>query len=1132
LGQTEGVAWLQTRDDLTQLLTRAAFTRDLNRRGAAAYSSLLLLDLDHLKLLNDTLGHPAGDEQLRRLGQALRTLSPPSARAYRLGGDEFALLSGLGGAALSDWAQEFVLTLRRTPERPISVSGGIVPLLPGDDPDERVACADRRLYQAKQAGRGQVISSDQNSPFTSPTHRLLERDDQRARATRWLHRGLIESGELSVYAAPGAGLSAFMAELEIVARHLGFQTLLVGGDPVRRCRPSGAWHTARLDGIALESGELITALRGAERPLAVLLDTPEHFDTETNATLQSVLDSAQAIIRGHGDERRPGRPGTQLNLPPLSQAGVLQLGRALGESLSPEGAEWLHQRSAGCPAPLLEWLSALRLEARLRRLSTAALAGLPAADWEDAVARHLPARLVWPRPPLYGRQLHLQQAVTRLRYSPLLTITGPPGRGKTRFAEQLLGELSAQFSGGGHLVSLAGLNDAGLVLARITQTLIGQSGQDLTPASLGRLLARRPTLLVLDDASSPAALDAASLEAVLGHSSLTRLVVLAPEALGVSGESTLLLPPLEPSAVRAALSQTLISRRSGTATQAEAAEQANLDELVSWVAGEARRLETALAQLRVDELKGAAGNQLGSVLESSLTALALQQLGGPEPDQGAGWQRLGADERARLAALSNLDGPFTLSWAAQVSGASSFLLSALRDQAYLHAEGSGLYRLPNALARQAGAELRRLPERAAQLAAQTLTLLGQTCTAQAHRSAAWFTQLDTVYPSLRSTLAGLRRTPPTGRADQLRADPGRDWAEVVLALTPYRLSRGDLHEARADLAAVAFHLPDQGDILPLRLRLAQVQVGQHLGIYEEQDAELKALPLRHPLWPAAALIEARSLHRRSLYQQSQALFGQVARHPDCTPSQRVAGLDGQARSTIYRGDLPAAWALISLARQETGHLDDPLLSAGVLNTAALIATEQRDLPGASDLFGEALEIHRTFGDQAGATLNLTGLAWASLLGGDAARSAELSRQVLRQAQDAGNLWELANALINLGHALSAAADHAQARSAYLEGIRLAWTGDMPSLVAEALAGLAGLRAVTSGAQAYTLLELALNHPGANAECRRFFAPLEAQLGTQVRPAQRTAAVHPEDRALLLELELLPPDPVGERPQGV
>jgi diguanylate cyclase (GGDEF)-like protein len=149
-------------DQLTGLATRRTLMRHLQRlldRGERP--AILYVDLDDFKLVNDTLGHAAGDELLRHVAGAMARLVGPGDLIARQGGDEFALV--LPNAAE---ASPLALRLRAAITEPVSVRGvqmqvggsiGIA-VAPGDglDADSLVEAADGAMYEAKTSGRDQI----------------------------------------------------------------------------------------------------------------------------------------------------------------------------------------------------------------------------------------------------------------------------------------------------------------------------------------------------------------------------------------------------------------------------------------------------------------------------------------------------------------------------------------------------------------------------------------------------------------------------------------------------------------------------------------------------------------------------------------------------------------------------------------------------------------------------------------------------------------------------------------------------------------------------------------------------------------------------------------------------------------
>ena len=148
-------------DPLTGAYNRAAFAagRGLGL-AASAYGVAVMLDLDHFKAVNDTHGHPVGDELLRHLVATLRELLRASDSIYRWGGDEFVAV--LPGASAEDVSQRLARALPEAPPLrgddgvvvPLRVSFGAAPFTSGADLSAAIAAADRRMLANKRRQDG------------------------------------------------------------------------------------------------------------------------------------------------------------------------------------------------------------------------------------------------------------------------------------------------------------------------------------------------------------------------------------------------------------------------------------------------------------------------------------------------------------------------------------------------------------------------------------------------------------------------------------------------------------------------------------------------------------------------------------------------------------------------------------------------------------------------------------------------------------------------------------------------------------------------------------------------------------------------------------------------------------------
>jgi len=157
---------LSVTDDLTRLYNSRYLHQMLRRETKRSMRSgrplsLLFVDLDGFKQVNDTLGHAAGDELLTRIGEALRSILRDSDVLARIGGDEFALILPDTDAAEARHAADRILEAFR--DRPfVGEQRGPVPIaasigiatFPADGRTgtELIAAADAALYQVKRGG--------------------------------------------------------------------------------------------------------------------------------------------------------------------------------------------------------------------------------------------------------------------------------------------------------------------------------------------------------------------------------------------------------------------------------------------------------------------------------------------------------------------------------------------------------------------------------------------------------------------------------------------------------------------------------------------------------------------------------------------------------------------------------------------------------------------------------------------------------------------------------------------------------------------------------------------------------------------------------------------------------------------
>ncbi|MDO9422472.1 MAG: EAL domain-containing protein [Herminiimonas sp.] len=258
---------LATVDPLTALANRRCFdtrTGEMIQLSARVGRSLQLfmIDLDRFKEVNDTHGHPAGDELLRQVASRLKGLSRESDFIGRLGGDEFGLLQigPIDFASSGEFASKLVSCLADPFHIgdvvvQISASVGIASSpLDGTDPEELLKKADLALYKAKSAGRNRFHYFTDELDRIARKRRMDSEELRRVVSDRsfWLvYQPIVEStsGRATAMEAlirfPGPALSGYTVDYVIdLAREIGLISEIGGWVFGEACTQLRRWKDA------------------------------------------------------------------------------------------------------------------------------------------------------------------------------------------------------------------------------------------------------------------------------------------------------------------------------------------------------------------------------------------------------------------------------------------------------------------------------------------------------------------------------------------------------------------------------------------------------------------------------------------------------------------------------------------------------------------------------------------------------------------------------------------------------------------------------------------------------------------------------------------------------------------------
>ncbi|MEV8504131.1 EAL domain-containing protein [Actinoplanes sp. NPDC051475] len=324
-------------DSLTGLASRALFLTRMERAFTAAGEArtgtgVLFVDLDRFKVVNDSLGHAAGDVLLVGVAERIRACLRPGDTAARLGGDEFAVLLPMAYDASEavPVAQKILEALREPfvlagKETFVSCSIGIAYSAPGElkDAHDLMVRADLAMYQAKKEGKDRLESFEPAMQISFQAGLQLEADLRRAVVRhefelRYQPIVHLRTGEITGLEAlvrwqhPERGL---IPPLDFIPLAEETGMIVPIGEWVLReaCRQAAAWN----------------AVREGKRPLsvsvnmsAVQLDVEELPEVVASALEQSGLPAASLVIELTESLLVDHRPSTLRQLERIKELGV------------------------------------------------------------------------------------------------------------------------------------------------------------------------------------------------------------------------------------------------------------------------------------------------------------------------------------------------------------------------------------------------------------------------------------------------------------------------------------------------------------------------------------------------------------------------------------------------------------------------------------------------------------------------------------------------------------------------------------------------------------------------------------------------------------------------------------------
>jgi diguanylate cyclase (GGDEF)-like protein len=737
------------RDPLTGVYSRAMLNARLAEELERANRyrepfSLLLIDIDHFKNVNDAFGHARGDLVLVEFARLVSGKIRSADSVFRFGGDEFVVLlpnTDKANAMIS--AQRLLEQIRDAPfsDNPplyISISIGLSTYPQDASTAEGLfEAADLRHQLAKRRGRNQIVSLPDTQPIKpqlSPPSRLIERDMALATLNQFFET-LAEQRRsvIRVIGREGVGKSRLLETYRKIARLRGYTVLAIAGRPPLRNRTFAALFDSQVQlpdfqfdperensAVALQN----YLLEKGQAGMVITVDDLSNIDRSTLTWIRELFYSAGlsqlGVIYADGSSANlrnfPHNISLQevVHLDPLTPAGIrIWLRQSLQWEAPPEFITWLHEETGGLPRRIAQVLQFVLKQHVLKRKddSWEYIDGLT----EMSIAEFMPLYL--DRPPtnipaalteLIDRTQETFLLKNLIMENQIVTLWGPGGAGKTTLAYQAATELMDSFPDGVFRVSLQQVVEpAAIISALVIAIGLPLDQPAVQVGQLSSYLGARKILFVLDD--FPAQLsESAPLSELCQSAPLLHFLLIATRPLNTTRETALELNGL---AVPPIVSDDLAEKWASATLFFQAARRVKSEfqlnernspwmvQICSLVGGLPLAIEIAAAWSQTYECEEIAARIATSQASHSQPSGEAQLIDSTvEIVLDAFWDLFSATDQLTLCCLTVFQSSFQREIAQRITGASPFFLDALAAKAYLVKTSTGAFRLPKILA--------------------------------------------------------------------------------------------------------------------------------------------------------------------------------------------------------------------------------------------------------------------------------------------------------------------------------------------------------------------------------------------------------------------------------------------------